>query len=350
MPRLIVRLLAAGLFVLPGLAAAAPYDAVYVFGDSLSDRGNLADAFGSPFPDPPSFHNSFTDGDVAMTRVAAAFGLSDEPSQWLTRTTPTGTSYAVGGATAQAEAFGGLADINLPQQVAAYLAGGPADPSALYTLFIGGNDVTHATMTMTGAAAITAAVTSELGALDQLKAAGARNFLVVNVPDVGGIPLFAREHPGLAGEATRLTDLYNRSLASGTSGLDGVDLTLFNLFDYDKAILANAARFGITDTTDFCYASAPFSAATTAACGPDAENITRLAYWNDVHPTSLVHALVAEGILQALAGVANPSPVPEPATWTLLVIGFGLIGVALRRRQPVPYRSASVGRAICLSS
>ena len=28
-------------------------------------------------------------------------------------------------------------------------------------------------------------------------------------------------------------------------------------------------------------------------------------------------------------------PVPEPGTWTMLIAGFGLIGVARRRRQPI---------------
>ncbi|WP_174296285.1 SGNH/GDSL hydrolase family protein [Sphingomonas bacterium] len=337
MPRLTLTLVTAALLALPALAAAAPYDALYVFGDSLSDRGNLADAFGTSFPNPPSYHNSFTNGDVAIARVAAAYGLADDPSLWLSSPTPTnpltGTSYAVGGATAQASAVGGIADINLPQQISAYLAqsGGTADTGALYTLFIGGNDVTHATMTMTDEPAITAAVSSELNAITQLKAAGARNFLVVNVPDVGSIPLFAQEHPDLAGEASTLTTLYNQDLASGLATVSGVNLVSFNLFTYEKAILANAARFGITDTADFCYTNAPFSAATTAACGAGAANIGHFAYWNDVHPTKQVHALIAKGIEQALAGVRSPSPVPEPAIWALLVGGFGMIGGTLRR-------------------
>jgi phospholipase/lecithinase/hemolysin len=43
-------------------AQAADFSAEYVFGDSLSDNGNLASVFGTNFPNPPSFHNSFTNG------------------------------------------------------------------------------------------------------------------------------------------------------------------------------------------------------------------------------------------------------------------------------------------------
>lgn len=88
--------------------------------------------------------------------------------------------------------------------------------------------------------------------------------------------------------------------------------------------------FGITNATDYCYNDAPFTAVTNLACGPNAENIGHLVYWNDVHPTGQVHALIAQVMEQALAGNPSPSPVPEPAAWSLLIIGFGRIGAALR--------------------
>lgn len=37
--------------------------------------------------------------------------------------------------------------------------------------------------------------------------------------------------------------------------------------------------------------------------------------------------------LISIDGQAAPAPVPEPATWGLLILGFGGIGAALRRRQ-----------------
>jgi len=38
--------------------------------------------------------------------------------------------------------------------------------------------------------------------------------------------------------------------------------------------------------------------------------------------------------------VAAPNPVPEPAAWALLVVGFGLAGSALRRRHSAPTLAA----------
>ena len=88
-------------------ASADDFSAEYVFGDSLSDNGNLAAALGMNFPNPPSFDNSFTNGKVAVQLLAESLGLSANASLWLTSPSPQGTNYAVGGATSAAFAMGG---------------------------------------------------------------------------------------------------------------------------------------------------------------------------------------------------------------------------------------------------
>lgn len=351
--RFVVPLLA--LFMLPGLAGAAPYSSLYVFGDSLSDRGNLAGTgvlqtlAGQPvanFPDPPSNSNSFTNGPVAISLLASRLGLAANPSLWPTGFQDVnglfgpgfvpGTNYAVAGATAQAQAVGGPPTINLPQQLAAYLfaSGGVADPTALYTVFVGGNDVRNAALQGTGAAAVGAGVQTELAALSTLIGAGARNLLVINVPDIGIIPEFAQDNSGLAATARAETQLYNSGLAAGLATLPlpaGTALFEFDLFSFNAEILANAAALGFTNTTDRCYVATPLSAATTPACGPAAANIEQLVYWDSIHPTGRIHALWAEGAAQVLAGVEDPSPVPEPMT--LAIMSAGLLGLLMHRRH-----------------
>ncbi len=200
--------LAASALALSASAASAdPYSAVYVFGDSLSDRGNFAEGVGNAFPNPPSYHYSFTNGPTAISLVANNFGLAADPSLWLNGFADTnglfapdyvpGTSYAVGGATAQLSSTNGIDGINLPDQLDAYLGhvSGTADPDALYTIFIGGNDIRGATLPGGGGAAdIQAGVALELSALQALKNAGATKFLVMNIPDVGMIPQFSQEN------------------------------------------------------------------------------------------------------------------------------------------------------------
>ena len=117
-------------------------------------------------------------------------------------------------------------------------------------------------------------------------------------------------------------------MPAGLASLDptlgaGSTLRRFDLYDFAGNILANAASYGLTNTTDRCFTDTPLSASTSSACGPDAENIGGFVYWDDIHPTEKVQALWAAGFTSA---------VPEPSTWAMLLVGFGSLGFAGYRR------------------
>lgn len=309
------------------VAHAASFSAEYVFGDSLSDNGNLAAALGATFPDPPSFNNSFTNGPVAVQLLAESLGLSANASLWLTApAVPAGTNYAVAGATSAFAAVGGPIGINLPQQVAAYSAfvSDHADPNALYVVMIGGNDVRNAALQGTGVPAVMNGVGTEVTEISTLADEGAKHFLVVDVPNVGIIPEFTQDNPTLAADATTFSQVYDTDLASGLAALEpelapGTTLQDFDLYGYNAGLLAKAGELGFTDTTDRCYTDTPGSAATSPQCGPNAENINSFIYWDDIHPTARVQALWADGFEAA---------VPEPSTWATLLLGFAGLGWA----------------------
>jgi len=316
-------LLAAPLF------AQVPFTQFVVFGDSLSDNGNLASigpSIGLTFTDPPSFNNSFTNGPVAVQLLAESLGLSANASLWLTSPTPQGTNYAVGGATSATPPGVG---INLLNQVGAFSAfeSGHADPNALYVIMIGGNDVIDAVLEGSGPGAVTAGANQEVAEISTLADEGAKHFLIVDVPNVGQIPLFTQEAPPpAAAEATAFSQLYDTDLAEGLAGLDlgaGATLTDFDLFGFNANILANAAADGFTNTTDPCYSftTVPTSTASNTGCSP--ANVDTFLYFNDVHPTAPVQALWAQGFEAA---------VPEPSTWAMLLLGFVGLGFEGYRR------------------
>jgi phospholipase/lecithinase/hemolysin len=160
--------------------------------------------------------------------------------------------------------------------------------------------------------------------ISKLAGEGADHFLIVNVPDVGQIPLFTQEAPPpAAAEATALSMEYNDELMTKLQDLElppGSTLTDFNLFTFNE----NLDTSGFANTTDPCYSfkGVPDSTASDHHCGP--ANVDTFVYFNDVHPTAPIQALWAKG----LEGV-----VPEPSTWAMLLVGFvGLGFLGYRRR------------------
>jgi hypothetical protein len=95
-------------------------------------------------------------------------------------------------------------------------------------------------------------------AIATLYAAGARQFLVWNVPDIGLTPAVAildAQLPGTAALATLMTQVFNALLSTALAALlplPGITIVPFDAFAPVSAVHATPGQFGLTKVTDAC--------------------------------------------------------------------------------------------------
>ncbi|QUT15653.1 autotransporter domain-containing protein [Rahnella inusitata] len=155
-------------------APAQAYSQLYVFGDSLSDTGNIGRwTFDS------SSHQLYDE------ILAKNIGTT------LTPSSQGGLNYAEGGGVA----VPGLdSEYTTQDQVKSYLnsTGGKADPDGLYIHWIGGNDLAAAALSLNPISAVEIATNSATQAASQvndLLKAGAGTVVVPTVPNIGLTPV-----------------------------------------------------------------------------------------------------------------------------------------------------------------
>jgi outer membrane lipase/esterase len=296
------------------VAAASP-SSLYVFGDSLSDNGNLYTATGGAVPTPNYPGNGgATNGPVWVDYFAAAhpgIAVSDRAIvgaySGIYNTTGLGPSDNSLDSTLNAVPVVGslLATAAYGLGTELLLAPNVSSSNAAAVLWIGANDILSAhdngfTTTADVVPTALSNVTTSLGYMRNVL--GFTDIYVANLPDIGRTP-----RASVSGQQTEYSDAvnaFNQGIAnivsSGGPGLHLVDIyTAFNF------VLANPASFGITNTTQGCI-SGPSDANLCADLG------AQRVYWDDVHPTTLVHGIIAGAFQSAIL------PVPVPAAFPLL--------------------------------
>jgi len=313
------------------LAQAGPYSAMYVFGDSLSDTGNDLVVTRGAVPSTAYYTDGtnsgrFTNGLNYVDHLAAGLGLSAAPSRLG------GSNYAYGGARTDSVAAGlPPTALSFNQQVDNYLAGKVADPSALYLLWIGANDMSDvitaaaAADPMTIPGLINTKVSTVLGsivsALTGLAGLGAQHFLVPNLPDLSLTPeVRGFNSAQLSSLANNVSVGFNQALA-GTLGLNMfsvLDIRSLDAFAAQTQITLDPAAYGLSNVSDACYSGDLTGAGTPSVCA----NPDQYMYWDFEHPSAALHAQLGKLAL---------ATVPEPASWSLILVGLGLLGSFGRR-------------------
>jgi phospholipase/lecithinase/hemolysin len=313
------------------VANASNFSAEYVFGDSLSDVGNVYLGSSGSEPASPYVGGQFSNGPVWVQDLAARLDLPP-----LTPSLAGGSDYAFGHATTGSTSTNNSDVPNLEQQVDTFFSGHASAPSnALYTFSIGANDLFNILGGSTGgltptqaAAAAAQVVASEAG---KLATAGAKDLVLFDVPDLGVTPqITALGSAAASAAATALSAFFDQQVLLDLAPVEAAGLTVFDLNTYaliDEA-LQDPSKFGFSNVTAPCWTGGFTGSATGGSlCSTLPAVQDTYLFWDDVHPTAAGQLLVADAALSAMG-----LPVPEPSTWAMLLVGFVGLGFAGYRR------------------
>lgn len=299
------RLFLLVILLVPVNVTATGFSSLYTFGDSLSDPGNIPRISGVAYPPPPYSNHRFSNGPVAVQYLAPLLCLP----------VTNDNNYAQGGATTgfdnifNATNGGPVPGSSLSgvlSQVQRYLlATRRADPRGLYVIWAGPNDLLQGLQnpaTFDAPAAIGRALGNVSTIILNLTNAGARHFLILNMPDLGKTPrMFGTPYQTTG---TQLSMAFNqglaRTLTSLQSGLD-VRIIPFDTFSLLNTVIAKPEEYGYTHVSSPCIQQ--------PACVADPATAAAYLFWDDLHPTTSGHQVLARAMARKLS-LSLPTAVP----------------------------------------
>lgn len=260
----------------PSILSVQKINQLYIFGDSLSDTGNIYRATGGVYPSsPPYFQGRYSNGLVWVEYLASGLKLTSEQR----------TNFAFGGATTGSSGMNGIP--GLLAQVDNFTKAHPdINPNALYVLWAGANDYLYGTSNST------MPIENLSKAIQLLSTRGAKKILVANIPDLGKLP--STRYTANSNSLSQSAIAHNQSLAKSFEVLNDklghdtqiIELDVNSLY---REAITEPAKFGFTNVTNACLNN-------VAVC----DNPDKFLFWDGIHPTTAGHRILAEAALKAL--------------------------------------------------
>ncbi len=297
------------------VAALPGFSNVIYFGDSLTDMGNEVAPVQVPcvLVNAPITSSTGTNGGNTWANINSS-GFFATPSKLG------GNDWAVAGSETNNMLY---------QQVPAYLAtvGGVANPSTLYVIWGGANDILDRIFNANPHLRVAAGIVIEQGMANILRMlinlydAGARHFLVIGVPNIGLAPLASSTDPSLKeflvgslhpeqAQVAQASLTWNGALFSTINSPETSAPVLFfklkhpdaDVFVWDPNPLLNQA---VSDPPSLGFPATinGFPNNQEISC-PSGMNPDLFIFFNFLHPTSRAHTLIA----QSIRATASPFP------------------------------------------
>jgi phospholipase/lecithinase/hemolysin len=273
------------------------FNQLVIFGDSLSDTGNLSSALGGLFPPPPFFNGRLSNGPLWLEYLAPELGISNIANFAFAGSTSGRTNIAsltagqdlgpLPGVLDQIDLFAGqLAANGIPS----------ANPNALYVVWGGANDfLALPPQPLDAIQSVFASVDNVAQSVITLAGLGAKTIVVPNIPNLAITPVVAGRD--LIPQAAIFSSLFNTLLQGTLGGLEselGIDIVQVDVFSLSSAIARRPTEFGFTNATT------PLFQALASQPNPDT-----FVFADDFHPTTAAHRLISDAVKRSLS---TPTP------------------------------------------
>jgi outer membrane lipase/esterase len=277
--KLALVLAAAATLTCPVLAQAGQFDKILVFGDSLSDDGNLYAMTGEQLLPPPYSQGRASNGDVWVEYLA------DELETPLVNMAFVGAQTGFGLQETPPSIAGPLdltqGDLRIPAigtQISQYLLLDKPTEDSLVVIWGGANDIFF------GQANNFLSVNNISQHIRKLAQNGAETFLVPNMPPLEKTPFGLYSSVDIQLALYYLSIDFNERLQAELNSLEqelGVTIIQFDVHSLLNAVIADPSTYGFDDveTPSIIFGADP----------PEG-----YLFFDDVHPTTQGHAVLAE--------------------------------------------------------
>ena len=296
---------------------------IVVFGDSLSDVGNVYQATSWTIlwttPNEPYYEGRFSNGNVWVEHLAWELGLDASTPSAGSGIFPwngEGTNFAVGGAHSDEhnknleEKMKEISDsynidltelgfMGVTRQILWYLLNQDFDENRLFVLWAGGNDFLDGQQDP-----FVVAQNMNINLSILKNHCQAKHFLVLNLPPLGLTPRYLETNWTLSdqekvNEMNTLSIQYNWFLNAILDNLeeewedDLVNIYRFNTFEFFIYVMQNKEQYGLTNISNRAYVEENNTIVSE-------EEVDGYLFWDSIHPTRKGHELLSAAVLEAL--------------------------------------------------